>query len=227
MEVRGAGDRRGNWKKFRRALFCQPLYEDRQRRLEFARPDQILYTNLGCGSRVDEQLRAAGLERWLEAEALLEGYHGRGADELGHRALKDFASQTLPFKRFPANAAFYYTMLVAFFLYESFKEDVCDPVVPLSCYATTLRRRLLDVAGKIVSHGGRILLKVTTATWEQLQIRRLWEKIGNPSGLWLDLKPGGTGLELGADGGEVSLQTPVCHVGLDVVPVTSPFLHSS
>ena len=133
------GDRRGNWKKFRRALFCQPLYEDRQRLLEFARPDQILYTNLGCGSRVDEELRAAGLERWLEAEALLEGYHGRGADELVHRALKDFASQTLPFKRFPANAAFYYTMLVAFFLYESFKQDVCDPVVPLSCYATTLR----------------------------------------------------------------------------------------
>ena len=63
-----------------------------------------------------------------------------------HRALKDFASQTLPFKRFPANAAFYYTMRVAFFLYESFKQDVCDPVVPLSCYATTLRRRLLDVA---------------------------------------------------------------------------------
>ena len=128
----------------------------------------------------DEQLRAARLERWLEAEALLEGYHGRGADELVHRALKDFASQTLPFKRFPANAAFYYTMLVAFFLYESFKQDVCDPVVPLSCYATTLRRRLLDVAGKIVRHAGQILLKVTTATWEQLQIRRLWEKSGNP-----------------------------------------------
>ena len=174
------GDRRGNWKKFRRALFCQPLYEDRQRLLEFARPDQILYTNLGCGSGVDEQLRAAGLERWLEAEALLEGYHGRGADELVHRALKDFASQTLPFKRFPANAAFYYTMLVAFFLYESFKQDVGDPVVPLSCYTTTLRRRLLDVAGKIVRHAGQILLKVTTATWEQLQIRRLWEKSGNP-----------------------------------------------
>ena len=110
------GDRRGNWKKFRRALFCQPLYEDRQRLLEFARPDQILYTNLGCGSGVDPRL-----ERWLEAEALLEGYHGRGADELVHRDLKDFASQTLPFKRFPANAAFYYTMRVAFFLYESFK----------------------------------------------------------------------------------------------------------
>ena len=113
----------------------------------------------------------------------LVGFSTSGLDlltSLSAGSVKDFASQTLPFKRFPANAAFYYTMLVAFFLYESFKQDVCDPVVPLSCYATTLRRRLLDVAGKIVRHAGQILLKVTTATWEQLQIRRLWEKSGNP-----------------------------------------------
>ena len=190
VEVRGAGGPAGQ-KKFRRALFCQPLYEDRQRLLEFARPDQILYTNLGCGSGVDEELRAARLERWLEAEALLEGYH-RGADELVHRALKDFASQTLPFKRFPANAAFYYTMLVAFFLYESFKQDVCDPVVPLSCYATTLRRRLLDVAGKIVRHAGQILLKVTTHLGAASNPATVGEE-RQSSGLWLDLKPGGTG----------------------------------
>lgn len=50
-----------------------------------------------------------------------------------HRALKDFACEVLPFQRFSANAAFYYTMLVAFFLYECFKEDVCQPVVPLVC----------------------------------------------------------------------------------------------
>ena len=124
------GNRRGSWEKFRRALFCRPAYEDQQRLLAFARPDQILYTNLGCGSAVDEQLQQAGLERWLQAEAILQGYQGRGADELVHRALKDFTSQTLPFKRFAANAAYYYTLLVAFFLYECFKEDVCQPVVP-------------------------------------------------------------------------------------------------
>jgi hypothetical protein len=174
------GDRRASWNKFRRAVFCRPLYEDRQRLLEFARPDQILYTNLGCGYKVDEQLRAAGLERWLEAPAILEGYHERGADELVHRALKDFACQALPFQRFSANAAFYYTILVAFFLYECFKEDVCQPVVPLVCYVTTVRRRILDVAGKLVRHAGRILLKISAATWDQLQIERLWEKSGAP-----------------------------------------------
>ena len=96
-----------------------------------------------------------------------------------HRALKDFASQTLPFKRFAPNAAYYYTLLVAFFLYECFKDDVCQPVVPLSCYPTTLRRRIVDVAGKIVRHAGQILLKVTAATWKQLQIDRSGERAPN------------------------------------------------
>ena len=71
-------------------------------------------------------------------------------------------------------------MLVAFFLYECFKEDVCHPVVPVSCYATTLRRRIIDVAGKIVRHAGKIILKVTVATWNQLQIDRLWSKSAQP-----------------------------------------------
>jgi len=47
------GDRRGAWKRFRRVVFSRPLYEDRQRLLEFARPDQIIYTNLGLGDAVD------------------------------------------------------------------------------------------------------------------------------------------------------------------------------
>ena len=69
---------------------------------------------------------------------------------------------------------------MAFFLYECFKEDVCHPVVPLNCYPTTLRRRIVDGTGKIVRHAGRILLKVTAATWKQLQIDRLWRKSAHP-----------------------------------------------
>ena len=47
-------------------------------------------------------------------------------------------------------------------------------------YPTTLRRRIVDVAGKIVRHAGQILLKVTAATWKQLQIDRLWQKSAHP-----------------------------------------------
>ena len=55
-----------------------------------------------------------------------------GSTELVHRALKDSQRKE-----------------------RGFKEDVCQPVVPLNCYPTTLRRRIVDVAGKIVRHAGR------------------------------------------------------------------------
>lgn len=41
--------------------------------------------------------------------------------------------------RFQANAAFYYTVLVAFFLFETFKRDVAAPLVPATAYGTRVR----------------------------------------------------------------------------------------
>lgn len=67
-----------------------------------------------------------------------------------HRALKDFYAKELPFKRFAPNAAFYYVMLVAFFLYEAFKEDACEEIVPLASYVTRLRLTALAIAAKVV-----------------------------------------------------------------------------
>ena len=174
------GDRRGSWNRFRRCVFCRPLYEDRQMLLKFARPDTVIYTNIGMGGAIDEQLRKVGMEELFAPQAMIEVYHGRGCDELVHRGLKDFRSEQLPFKRFHQNAAFYYTMLIAFFLYEAFKEDVCTPVVAVSSYATTLRRKILDVAGKIVSHSEKTTLKVTISTWESLGFYQLWVKSGDP-----------------------------------------------
>jgi hypothetical protein len=174
------GDRRGSWQTFRRCIFCRPVYEDKQMLFKFARPDTVIYSNLGMGGAIDEQLRKVGMEELFEPQAMIAIYHGRGFDELVHRALKDFSSEQLPFKRFHQNAAFYYTMVIAFFIYEAFKEDVCSPVVTVSSYATTLRRKILDVAGKIVSHAGKITLKVTMTTWESLGFYQLWIKSENP-----------------------------------------------
>ncbi|MBC8458504.1 MAG: IS1380 family transposase [Deltaproteobacteria bacterium] len=174
------GDRRGNWKRFRRAIFCRPKYEDKQMLLKFARPDTLIYTNLGMGETIDEGLRKAGMEKMLTPQGIIETHHGRGCDELVHRALKDFSSEQLPFKRFYQNAAFYYTMLIAFFLYEAFKEDVCAPVIRISSYATTLRRRILDIAGKIVNHSGKVTLKITISIWENLNFYQLWLNSENP-----------------------------------------------
>jgi hypothetical protein len=174
------GDRRGNWKRFRRALYCRPVYEGEQMLFKFARPDTVLYTNLGMGGSIDEQLCRIGEEKLMTPKGMIQAYHGRGCDELVHRALKDFGKEELPFKRFHQNTAFYYTMLIAFFLYETFKEDVCTPIVTVNSYATTLRRKIIDVAGKIVSHAGKITLKVTMSTWQSLDFYQLWVRSGNP-----------------------------------------------
>ena len=174
------GHRCASWKRLRRFLYTRPVYEDEQRLLDFARPDTVLVTNLGRGERIDRELQAAGLSEWVLPERIIELYHQRGADELVFRALKEFASETLPFRGFSANSAFYHTMLLAFFLFESFKEDVAAPVVPVTAYATRVRRTLIDVAGKLVRTGGQTILKVTRATFQQLRLNELWARSADP-----------------------------------------------
>ena len=173
-------DRRGNWTKSRRAIYCRPWYEGNQLLLDFARPDTILYTNLGMGEKIDELLIKAGRNDLMAAEKVIECAHGRGRDELVHRAFKDFGHEELPFKWFAPNAAYYYTMVLAFFLSETFKEDVCSTVIPVTAYATTVRRKLIDIAAKIVKKSGKIILKVTAATWNALNFNVLWERSGSP-----------------------------------------------
>jgi len=174
------GDRRDSWKRTRRAVFCRPTYEDRQKLLEFARPDTLIYTNIGMGAAVDQALVDAGAGHYLEATGIIESYHGRGFDELVHRAYKDFVDQRLPFKGFRQNTAYYYMTLLAFMLLEGFKADVSDLVVPKTAYATTLRRRFIDIAGKIINHAGRVVLKVTQATMDRLRLDELWKLCSSP-----------------------------------------------
>jgi hypothetical protein len=174
------GDRRKSWNRTRRAVFCRPTYEDRQMLLEFSRPDTLIYTNIGMGLPVDHALVDAGAGHYLEATGIIESYHGRGFDELVHRAFKDFVDQRLPFKGFRQNTAYYYLTLLAFMLFEAFKADVSDLVVPETAYATTLRRRFIDVAGKIVNHAGRVVLKVTQETLDRLRFDELWLLCSSP-----------------------------------------------
>jgi hypothetical protein len=70
--------------------------------------------------------------------------------------------------------------LLAFALFEAFKSDVTDLVVPETAYATTLRRQLIDVAGKIVAHAGRVVLKVTQAALDRLRLDELWLLCSSP-----------------------------------------------
>ena len=197
------GYRYDSWKKFYRALYTKPEYEDRQRLLEFARPDNIILTNTGMNPKVIENLSPEKQEEITKAEAIINSHHQRGADELPHRGLKDFGFEELPFKRFAANSAFYYCMVISFFLFETFKEDVLEEVIPIASYATTVRRKALDFAAKIVKTGRGIILRVTQTVMDRLRFKDIWERCqtsANSSLTAKELKDAGTSNRTGASG---------------------------
>ncbi len=170
------GYRYDSWTKFYRAIYTKPSYQGKQRLLDFARPDNLILTNIGMNQEVTAKV---SLEEQSGA-AIIKSHHERGADELPHRGLKDFGFEELPFKRFAANSAFYYCLLISFFLFETFKEDVLSEVVPVTSYASSVRRKALDFAVKIVKTGGEIILKITQPVLEALRFKDLWKKCQNP-----------------------------------------------
>ena len=103
------GDRRGTWAEdeFLRAFYCtQETEENGQYLMEFVKQDSIIYTNLGMGGKIDEQLINAGHGNMMEPGQIIETFScyrsvhtlyrqallcfGRGSDELVNRAFKNF-----------------------------------------------------------------------------------------------------------------------------------------
>ncbi len=66
----------------RRVFYTGPAHKDQQRLLEFARPDNVLLTNLGRGDAINGRLEAAGLLKCTELSRIIELCHDRGTDEL-------------------------------------------------------------------------------------------------------------------------------------------------
>ncbi len=176
------GNRLKSWPKFRRCIFTTlETEQDGQMNLEFAKTDSFIYTNLGTDKELTEKFIRAGGERYLLPESIIELNHQRGKGELVHRSLKEFATkEQLPFERFGMNRAYYYFLVISHFLYEAFKQDVLEDVVHLSCYPNTFRRRVIDFAAKIVATGGHIILKVTQAVFEQIQLKLIWQRLKIP-----------------------------------------------
>lgn len=147
----------------------------------------MFYTNLGVAREITDKFKKKDKEEYLSAEKLIQIYHLRGKDELSHRGIKDFGTEQLPFQRFEPNSVFYNTMLISYFLFETFKRDVLKDAVESievsvdeNSYPTTFRRYLIDFAAKIVHSGREIILKVTGALWERIKIPKLWERCNNP-----------------------------------------------
>jgi hypothetical protein len=173
------GNKRKSWKHFWRTIYAKPITEDDgQILLEYARPEVIIYTNIGMSNEITSSIlavRGNGHEE-ISPQSIIDAYHFRARDELVNRAFKDFGTEHLPFKRFTSNAAYYYLMAVSFFLFEAFKFDIDTPAIPVTWYAGTFRRRCLDIAGRIIRTGGRIILKIPQAINQTLGFTELWEK---------------------------------------------------
>jgi hypothetical protein len=174
------GFRCKSWKRFYRAIYTRPVHEEQQMLFDFVRPEHVILTNIGINKHVLEYCSEEQQAHWLDARTLIGSYHQCGKDELAHRGLKDFGFEQLPFKRFGANTAFYYCLLIAFFLFETFKEDVLCEVIPMTSYATTIRRQVIDIAAKIVKTSRTIILQVSQAVMDRLQLDVLWQKCQNP-----------------------------------------------
>ena len=142
------GDQRAAWDKPRKVVFTRLTSKDHQGVFPFAQDRKVYYTNLGECESVDRKLKAIGKASWLTSLGIVSLAHGRGKDELRHRALKEFGTEKLPFKRFAPNTAFYYTMLLAFNLMEAFKRDVTEESICPDVCPATFRRMFLDIAGK-------------------------------------------------------------------------------
>jgi hypothetical protein len=67
-------------------------------------------------------------------------------------------------------------MLISFFLFETYKEDVLKEVIPIGSYATTVRRKVLDFAAKVIRTKREITLKVTRVVMENLKFEVLWQR---------------------------------------------------
>lgn len=177
------GYRCASWKRFYRAIYTRPIYDSRdgqQRLLDFARPDNVIITNIGINENVLRYCSEAERQRWLTVPAIIASHHLRGADELPHRGLKDFGFEQLPFKRFAANTACYYLMVIAFFLFVCFQKDVLADVIPTTSYPSTVRRIAIDFAAKVVRTSRYVILKVPAAILKLLKLPLLWEKCLNP-----------------------------------------------
>ena len=176
------GSKLGSWSKFRRCIFTH-LHRDQQGQyvMGLGKPDNLIYTNIGQSKKADEMLLNAGGESYFKAETIVRKSHDRGADELIHRSIKELAGrEQLPFDRFGMNRAYYLLLVIAHFLFESYKRDITHHVISIKAYPNTFRRKLIDFAVKISTRARSTVMKVTNAFFQSINIVELWRRCQSP-----------------------------------------------
>jgi hypothetical protein len=164
------------WEVSRRTILTKLVVEDEQYVLEGIR-DAVIYTNIGNNDPMDCELYMRKYGNLIKTEEIVKLAHHNGEEELNHRSIKEFmGSEHLPFTNFGMNGAYYFLMVISHFLMESFRKDIANEIIPCRCYATRLRREIIDIAVKIVRTGHRVILKTTQAVWDMLDIAKLWKR---------------------------------------------------
>lgn len=175
---------RGTWKRFRRSIFTTlNCGENGQYLLALGNKntDKLIFTNIGTNPEADQMLKKAGGEQYFYAENIVKLSHQRGADELIHRSIKELATkEQLPFKKIGMNRAYYFLLVISHFVFETYKRDVTNEVLPINSYPNTFRRKLIDFASKITSSAGYIILNIPRTVFNNFKINELWEKCQSP-----------------------------------------------
>lgn len=163
------------WKNPRRAIYTVLMNEENgQCILGFNENSRVIVTNIEKTS--EEILNIDGCEELIELN------HSRGNFEKTHKNIKEFGFEQMPFKRFESNAAFYYMMLISYNLFELFKRNCLLEIndIQANSYPQTVRRIFIDIAGKIVKTGRKIILKFSKAVLERLLLKNIWEYCQKP-----------------------------------------------
>jgi|SaaInlStandDraft_1057018.scaffolds.fasta_scaffold51964_1 hypothetical protein len=153
-------ERRTTWseKMQYRALFLRATEENGETLLGL--DSRIILTNLDEKECTDEQI--------------IKYDHSRGADELTHRAAKEFSDEKMPCLDYHANAFWYTLSIIAFNLFQIFKRNIA--CFPYNAYPNTVRRKLFDLAGKIVKGSNSLILKISEWKMRELKFDKIWQR---------------------------------------------------
>lgn len=168
-------DKRTTWTTARRLIYAQACCKGEKQVL--FRDVSVFYTNLGTDTILAQQLASAGLSNYQNTDCIIHLAHQRGVHELVHRHLKDYADEQLPMNRFESNEAYFFCMLLSFFIYEAFKRDILIDIMPSSIYPTTFRRVFIDCAAKLIRRSNRWILKLCNTTSTTINAYVVWERI--------------------------------------------------
>lgn len=176
------GNKLKSWNKFRRCIFTKLQCDDTgQHIIDFGKPDNLIYTNIGQCNKADERLRAAGGAHYFEAKTIIQKSHQRGADELIHRSIKELATkEQLPFNKFDTNRVYYLLLVITHFIFEAYKQDVTSDIIPATVYPNTFRRKLIYFAVKITAGSRRVILRVTKSIYETINFAKIWKRCQSP-----------------------------------------------